>query len=94
MIECSFAEKDLGVILDGKLDMSQQCTLATQKANRILGFQQGEGGDPAPLVCAGEPSCGVPRPDMDSSVQERHGPVGVHPKKAHKNNTGDGALLL
>jgi len=53
--------------------MSQQCTLATQKANRILGFQQGEGGDPAPLFCVGETSSGVLLPDVESSVQERNG---------------------
>ena len=52
--------------------------------------QQVKGGDPVPLLCTGETSPGVLHPDAESSVQERHRPVGVLPEEGHKN----GASLL
>ena len=56
--------------------------------------QQGEGDDPIPLLCSNEASPGVLSPDVESSVQERRGPVGARPEEGHRNDPRGGTPLL
>ena len=48
--------------------------------------QQVEGGDSAPLLCAGEASPGVLCLDMESSERTSRGHVGGYPEEGHKND--------
>ncbi|KAJ7401461.1 hypothetical protein BTVI_95819 [Pitangus sulphuratus] len=70
-------EKNLGVLLDKWLDMSQQCELAAQKVNCVLGcitssVASSERGDSAPPLHSGETPPGVLCPGLGSPAQEGH----------------------
>ena len=79
-LSAALPKKDLRVLVDGKLDMSQQHALTSQKANHIPGLHQKkhgqQGGNLVPLLCTVETSPGVLHPDVDLSVQERYRPAG------------------
>jgi len=67
-IESSPAKKDLGVVVDKELNMTRQCVLAAQKANRILGSIKRSTASRSremilPLYCA------LVRPHLESCIQ-------------------------
>ena len=87
----------LSKLQEHELDMSP-CSSESQPYHGLhqkQRSQQEEEGDPAPLLCTGETSPGVLCPDVESSVQERCGPVGAAlPEEGHKNDPRDGTPLL
>ena len=96
-MEQSPAKKDFRVLVDGRLDVSQQYALTAQKANCILGCIRrskiSRSREVILPLCAGETSPGVQHSDVESSVQEGHGPIGACSEEGHKNDPRDGTPL-
>ena len=90
-------EKDLEVLGDKKLDMSQQCALATWKANSTLGCNsrgvaEGQGGDCPPLLCPWEAPSGVLRPDLGPPHNKEAELLDWVQRRGAKMNKGVGYL--
>ncbi|KAJ7396423.1 hypothetical protein BTVI_145404 [Pitangus sulphuratus] len=96
VIESNFAQKDLEVLMDEKLNMNQQYALTTQKTNCILGhIKRGVASrSVVPLLCHREAPSEVLHPGLGSSAEERHQPIRVDPEEGHKDDQKDGAPLL
>ncbi|GAB0209391.1 mitochondrial enolase superfamily member 1 [Grus japonensis] len=100
-IESSPEEKDLGVLIDEKLNMSRQCALAAQKANRVLGCIKNRRVTSRsrevilPLYSA------LVRPHLEYCIQlwgpqyrRDNGAVGESPEEGHEADWRAGAPLL
>ena len=98
-MEHNLAEKGLYTLTDAAIHEPARCTHSSGSLlypglyPKKYG-QEVEGGDPTPLVCAGETSPGVLHPDVETSVQERHRPDGVRPEAGHKKVPRDETPLI
>jgi len=94
LIERRPEEKDLGVLVNKKINVTQQCVLAAQKANRTLGCipssvpRRSMEVILTPYSALARHPREVLRPALEPSAQDRHGPVGVGPEEARGFGTG------
>ncbi|GAB0204126.1 mitochondrial enolase superfamily member 1 [Grus japonensis] len=99
-VESSPEEKNLGVLIDDKLNMSRQCALAAQKANRVMGcIKRGVTSRSREVILPFYSA--LVRRHLEyciqlwgGPVQERHRAVGESPEEGHEDDRSDGATLL
>jgi len=84
-------------VSSGKAQIGLHSALTAQKMPRILGHIKSvasKAREVIPPLGAAEASPGVLCPDVESSIQERHGPVGVCPQEGLRTNPMNGTPLL
>jgi len=96
-MESSPAGKDFGILVDEKLNMSQQCEFAAQKTNRTLGCLKSSVASRSregilPLGALLRPPPGVLPAALGPPAQERH--VRARPEEGHENHQRAGTSLL
>jgi len=98
LLESSPTEKDLGVFVDQKLNMSQQCALAAQKVNCVLGCIRREAVRryrvEVVYLCPYEAPSGILYPGLGPSVEERCGIFEEGPEEGHEDDERSGAPLI
>ena len=78
----------MGVLVDNRLAMNQQCSLVISWGALKRVWQQIKGGDPPSLLCPDEATSGVLRPALGSLDQERTEASGERPVEVYKDDWG------
>jgi len=85
LMQSSSAERDLGVLVDEKLTMSQQCALAAKKANGILRcIKKTVANRSSEVLLRLSAPSGVLSPVLGSPLQERRGTTGESPAEGYE----------
>lgn len=101
LLENISAQKDLGVLMDNKCTVSEQCAPVAKKPNdtlecikKSMTSKAEKGFPPPPLFCPNKATSGEQCPVLGSPIQEGQETTGEGPKESYKDDEGPGASLL